>query len=138
MNGRILTYYPSTLISECITLEHLNYIVMFDFCKAFDKTSYQCAINSAASFNLNRKTIEWINSFLIRCTQKMRIGDALSMFRDVISRAKQKSVVGQIFYILLINFRSFRFVANRSFCRRFKIPCRPQSSHKGKSLVLNQ
>ena len=45
-------------ISECIAAEHPYAIVMFNFCKAFDKAPHQCVIDAAASFDLSSKAIE--------------------------------------------------------------------------------
>ena len=51
-------------ISECIVAKHSYVIVMFDFCKAFDKAPHQCIFDAAASFDLSSKAIKWIESFL--------------------------------------------------------------------------
>ena len=51
-------------ITECIAAEYHYDIVMFDFCKTFNKTPHECVIDPAASFDLSRKAIKWIGSFL--------------------------------------------------------------------------
>ena len=60
-------------------------IVMFNFCKAFDKTPHQRVLDAAASFDLSSKAIKWIGSFLTGRTQQVRIGDALFITSNIIS-----------------------------------------------------
>ena len=78
-------------------------IVYFDYKTAFDSVNHRLLLEKLKWFGIGGKALNWMKSFLGDRHQRVKIGNARSEWRSVLSGTGQGSVIGVILFILYIN-----------------------------------
>ena len=92
-----------TCIADYLDAGHAYDVIMFDFCKAFDKAPHQCVVDAAAHLGICGMALKWISSFITGRTQQVKVGESLSCTSDAISGVIQGSILGPVLFIMLTN-----------------------------------
>ena len=78
-------------------------VIYFDYEKAFDKVSHSLLLEKLKWYGIEGKTFDWIKSFLMDRVQRVKIGNAKSTWRAVLSSVVQGSVLGVNLFVVYIN-----------------------------------
>ena len=78
-------------------------VVYFDYKMAFDSVNHHLLIEKLKWYGISGKIIKWMEAFLSNRFQRVKIGNAKSSWRRVLSGTTQGSVIGVILFILYIN-----------------------------------
>ena len=74
-----------------------------DFFKAYDKVDHNILLKKIESLNISGKVVNWIESFLKRRNQVVRLEGQLSEEVEVTLRAPQGSVLGPLLFLIMMN-----------------------------------
>ena len=78
-------------------------IVYFDYKTAFDSVNHRLLLEKMKWLGIGGKALKWIEAFLRDRRQRVKIGNARSEWRRVLSGTTQGSVLGVILFVLYIN-----------------------------------
>jgi len=78
-------------------------MVVLDFSKAFDKVPHKRLLNKLWNYGIRGPTHKWIESFLVRRTQRVVVDGEQSDWADVLSGVPQGTVLGPILFLAYIN-----------------------------------
>ena len=77
--------------------------IYFDFPKAFDTVPHKRLSIKMKAFGIEGKLLKWIEEFLTRRQQVVRVNGEISQSKPLISGISQGSVLGPLLFILYIN-----------------------------------
>ena len=78
-------------------------VIYFDYEKAFDKVSHKLLLEKLKWYGIKGKVWEWIKQFLTGRVQRVKIGNAKSSWRAVLSSVCQGTVLGVKLFVIFIN-----------------------------------
>ena len=78
-------------------------VLYFDFQKAFDQVSHHKLIIKMENLGIDQKSVNIVKDFLSGRKMKVKVGDAFSLCKDVISGIIQGSVIGPLLFIIFVN-----------------------------------
>ena len=78
-------------------------VVYLDFEKAFDTVPIQRMLLKLDHYGVRGQLLKWIKEYLTKRTFRVRVGDALSSERDVISGVPQGSALGSLLFIVYVS-----------------------------------
>ena len=78
-------------------------ILYFDFQKAFDQVPHHRLIVKMSNLGIDQKSINIVKDFLSGRKMIVKVGDVLSICKDVLSGVIQGSVIGPLLFIIFVN-----------------------------------
>ena len=105
-------------------------VVYLDFEKAFDTVPIQRMLLKLDHYGVRGQLLKWIKEYLTKRTFRVRVGDALSSERDVISGVPQGSVLGPLLFIVYVSDISKNMLCRISlYADDTKLFCDPSLQH---------
>ena len=78
-------------------------VIYFYFAIAFDTVPHQRLLKKTKSYEIHKKILQWINSFLSNHRQTVKVNDAVSKKLFVRIGIPQKSLLGPLLFVIYIN-----------------------------------
>ena len=97
-------------------------VIYTDFAKAFDSVAHERLLMKLEAIGIKGNVLNWIRSFLTGRTQSVRVDDATSEWRNVISGIPQGSVLGPLLFVVFIN--DMPDEVKQNFCKLFADDCK--------------
>ena len=78
-------------------------VAYFDYAKAFDKVSHRLLMIKLKAYGIDGKLLAWIEAWLRNRKQRVVVGDAKSLWLEVLSGTTQGTVLGFLLFLIYIN-----------------------------------
>ena len=78
-------------------------VAYFDYAKAFDKVSHRLLLIKLKGYGIDGKLLAWLANYLEHRKQRVVVGDAKSMWLEVMSGTTQGTVLGFLLFLIFIN-----------------------------------
>ena len=78
-------------------------VAYFDYSKAFDKVSHRLLLIKLKAYGIDGKLLTWMEAYLRDRKQRVIVGNAKSVWQEVISGTTQGTVLGFLLFLIFIN-----------------------------------
>ena len=99
---QLLSYYDTVLTMLEEKKEKSVDVIYLDFSKAFDKVDHGILLKKMRKLGVGGKLIKWLETFLTKRVQRVRVEGHLSEPQLVKSGVPQGSVLGPLFFIVMM------------------------------------
>ena len=109
-------------------------VIYLDFSKAFDTVPHKRLLTKLKSYGIDGNVLGWIDDFLSKRSQRVRVNKSISDLKPVTSGIPQGSILGPLLFIIFINDLPDGI---HSICKIFADDTKIYNSHE-KSNVIQQ
>ena len=99
---QLLSYYDTVLTMLEERQDKSVDVIYLDFSKAFDKVDHRILLKKMSKLGVDGKLIKWLETFLTKRVQRVRVEGHLSEPQPVKSGVPQGSVLGPLFFIVMM------------------------------------
>ena len=78
-------------------------VAYFDYSKAFDKVSHRLLLIKLKAYGIDGRLLAWLEDYLRDRKQRVVVGNAKSLWEEVVSGTTQGTVLGFLLFLVFIN-----------------------------------
>ena len=77
-------------------------VIYLDFSKTFEKVDQNILLHKSKAFNITRKILIWLETFLKKRQQRFKVNSHLSNWVLVLSSVPQRPVLGPLLFLIMM------------------------------------
>ena len=89
--------------TECLDRGNSVDVAYFDYSKAFDKVSHRLLLKKLEAYGIGGRLLKWLEAYLNNRKQRVVVGNAKSLWLEVVSGTTQGTVLGFLLFLIYIN-----------------------------------